>query len=175
MSFHFTNLRHQLKTINTFKPCLPNQTFDGRINFHGSKRTVELYTPGPGHTDSDIILKLTTEKTAFIGDLGFFKTHPYLGSSTPEKWVATLDELAASEIETFVPGHGPIGTKEDVLALKNYILTCKKMAAEVVDCGGSQEDAASQPMPDFSKDWAGFGRFESSMRFLYQMEKKNEQ
>jgi cyclase len=166
--------RHQLKTLATFKPCLPKQTFDGHISFHGSKRTVELCTPGPGHTDSDIILKLPTEKIAFIGDLGFFKTHPYLGSSTPEKWTATLDELAASEIETFIPGHGPVGTKQDVLALKDYILACKKLAAEVVQSGGCEEEAASQPMPDFSKDWAGFGRFERTMRFLYQQEKKNE-
>ena len=165
---------HQFKTLANFKPCLPNQTFNGNITFHGSKRQGELSTPGAGHTDSDIILKIPAQKIAFIGDLGFFQTHPYLGSSAPEKWVATLDELAASDFETFVPGHGPVGSREDILGLKEYILSCKKLAAKVVQSGGSEEDAAHQPLPAFSKDWAGFGRFERSIRFLYQLEKKNE-
>ena len=30
------------------------------------------------------------------------------------------------------------------------------------------DDAANQNVPDFASDWAGFGRFESSMRYLYQ-------
>ena len=42
------------------------------------------------------------------------------------------------------------------------------MTAAVVNCGGSEDDAASQPVPDFASEWAGYGRFERSMRYLYQ-------
>lgn len=125
-------------------------------------------TLGVGHTVCDTILVLPEDKIAFIGDLGFFKTHPYLGDCNPEEWIATLDELAVSKINIFVPGHGPVGTKADLQALKTYILTLQALTASVVNCGGSEDDAASQPVPDFASDWAGFGRFERSMRYLYQ-------
>jgi len=166
--------RHEFEHMRSVRPQLPDQTFDGHLAFHGPQdgdgphRKIAVFTPGAGHTQSDIVLNLPNEAIAFIGDLGFFSTHPFLGSSTPDKWVATLDALAASETETFVPGHGPIGKKEDLIALKEYILALQEMAADVVRRGGSEDEAAAQPVPEFSSDWAGFGRFERSMRFLYQ-------
>jgi glyoxylase-like metal-dependent hydrolase (beta-lactamase superfamily II) len=162
-------VRHQYLNLGSLKPAYPDQTFDGRVVFHGSVRQVVLYTPGAGHTESDAILALPADSVAFIGDLGFFRTHPYLGDSTPEKWITTLEALAAGEIGVFVPGHGPVGTKEDLIALKNYIRALDKLAAEVVEAGGSEEDAVRQPLPDFADNWAGFGRFERSMRFLYRL------
>ena len=159
--------RHEYEQLRTIRPQLPDQTFDGQVVFHGPDRHVKIYSAGAGHTASDVVLVLPDESIAFIGDLGFFQTHPYLGSSTPEKWIATLDELAASEISTFVPGHGPLGTREDLLILKEYILALQALVADVVARGGSEAEALAQPMPKFSENWAGFGRFERSLRFLY--------
>jgi cyclase len=162
-------VRHQYLNLGSVKPACPDLTFDGRIVFNGSMRQAVLYTPGAGHTESDAILALPADSVAFIGDLGFFRSHPYLGDSTPEKWIATLEALATGEIGTFVPGHGPVGTKEDLIALKNYIRALDKLAAEVVESGGSEKDAVRQPLPDFAENWAGFGRFERSMGFLYRL------
>lgn len=162
-------VRHQHLNLGSLEPVCPDQTLDERVVFHGPMRKVVLYTPGAGHTESDAILALPADSVAFIGDLGFFHTHPYLGDSTPEKWVANLEALATGEIGAFVPGHGPVGTKEDLIALKNYIRALEKLAAEVVESGCSEEDAVRQPLPDFAENWAGFGRFERSMRFLYRL------
>ena len=162
-------LRHQLRNLKSVVPVTASQTFDGRVVFHGSKRTADLYTPGPGHTQSDAVLQLPDDGIAFIGDLGFFQTHPYLGDSLPEKWVLTLDLMADSYIETFVPGHGPVGTKSDLLALRDYIIALEKSAADVAASGGTKDDAASQREPEISKGWSGFGRLEGAMRYLFQM------
>ena len=77
--------------------------------------------------------------------------------------------MADSQIETFVPGHGPIGTWRDLLALRDYILALDKLAAGVAESGGTEDQAASQSPPEFSETWAGFGCFEGAMRFLYQL------
>jgi len=162
-------LRHQVQNLESVVPVTASQTFDGRVVFHGSKRTAELFTPGPGHTQSDAVLQLPNDGIAFIGDLGFFQTYPYLGDCLPVKWAANLELMADSQTETFVPGHGPIGTRRDLLALRDYILALDKLAAGAVESGGTEDQAASQSPPEFSKTWAGFGRFEGAMRFLYQL------
>jgi len=159
--------RHEYEQLRLIRPQLPDQTFDGQLVFHGPDRRVRVYSSGKGHTISDVVLVLPEDAIAFIGDLGFFQTHPYLGSSTPDKWIATLDEFAASEITTFVPGHGPLGTRDDLLAVKEYILAIQALVVEVVARGGSEAEVLAQPVPEFSENWAGFGRFERSMRFLY--------
>jgi glyoxylase-like metal-dependent hydrolase (beta-lactamase superfamily II) len=161
-------VRHQLQNLQSVKPATASQTYDGKVVFHGSKRTAELYTPGPGHTQSDAVLQLPDDRIAFIGDLGFFQTHPYLGDSLPAKWVATLELMADSQLETFVPGHGPVGTRGDLLALRAYILALDELASGIARSGGTEDIAASQPPPEFSKGWAGFGRFDGAMRFLFQ-------
>ncbi len=169
LSWTMVIVRHQYFNLGSFKPTVPDLTFDGRIIFHGSKRKAVLYSPGAGHTDSDAILSIPDDSIAFIGDLGFFHTHPYLGDSTPEKWIETLEGMIAGEIGVFVPGHGPVGTKDDLKAIIKYIQALEVLATAVVGKDGREEDAAGQPLPDFSKDWNGFGRFERSMRFLYRL------
>ncbi|MFC1997134.1 MBL fold metallo-hydrolase [Chloroflexota bacterium] len=160
--------QHEYENLTDTTPLLPNQSFDSNLDIYGTDALVKIRTLGIGHTVCDTILVLPEDRIAFIGDIGFFKTHPYLGNSSPEKWVAILDDLAVSKTSIFVPGHGPVGTKADLLALKAYLLHLQAMVAAVVNCGGSEDDAASQPIPDFASEWAGFGRFEGSMRYLYQ-------
>jgi len=160
--------QHEYQNLKETNLYLPNQSFDSKLDIYGVDALVKIMTLGAGHTDCDTILVLPEDKIAFIGDLGFFGTHPYLGDCTPEKWINTLDDLAASKFRIFIPGHGSVGTKADLLALKAYIITLQAMAAEVVARGGSEDEAAAQSVPEFAADWDGFGRYERSMRFLYQ-------
>ena len=168
LSWSLTIEQHEYQNLAATNLHFPNQSFDSKLDIYGTDALVKIMTLGAGHTTSDTIMVLPEDRIAFIGDLGFFQTHPYLGGSNPEKWVAILDELAVSKLNIFIPGHGPVGTKADLQALKTYILTLQAMVAAVVNCGGSEDDAASQPVPDFAANWAGFGRYEHSMRYLYQ-------
>jgi glyoxylase-like metal-dependent hydrolase (beta-lactamase superfamily II) len=158
---------HHLENLRTFKPTLPDQAFEGRVTFHGTKRRVDLYTPGAGHSGSDAILELPDDSIAFIGDLGFFQTHPYLGDSNPDKWMTTLEKLAAAGFATYVPGHGHLGTAQDLLQLKEYLSALQELVAILVEFPAESVDLDHQPAPAFSQDWAGFGRFERSIRYLY--------
>ena len=159
--------RHEYESLDKTVIELPNQSFDSGMDIYGANALVKIMSLGTGHTDCDTILMLPEDRIAFIGDLGFFKTHPYLGDSNPEKWVAVLDELATSKMNVFVPGHGPIGTKADLISLKSYIISLQSMVAGVVNSGGSEDDAASQPIPEFAADWAGCGRL--SRQFANQL------
>lgn len=166
--------QHKFGILETTELHIPNNSFNTKLDIYGESSLVSLYSMGAGHSSDDAILVLPDDRIAFIGDLGFFNTHPYLGDSDPKRWIAILDELIATKINIFVPGHGPVGTKANLLALKEYILSLQSLVTDVVMRGGNEDAAAAQPIPEFASHWAGIGRFEKSMRFLYQRYKNRD-
>lgn len=162
--------RHVLASLPTLEFRLPNQTFEGTLVFHGPKRRVELLTEGKGHTDSDAYLVLPEERIMFMGDLGFFQTQPFMGSCDPAAWMAQLESMQQSNVETFVPGHGPLGTKADIALQMEYITALEELVAQVIQEGGSVEKALQWPLPAQFDGWlvGEMARFERNVRSSYE-------
>ena len=162
-------LSNELEALPTLTLRFPNQTFEEKMVFHGTGRTVELLTWSGGHSSSDAFLLLPTERIAFMGDLGFFQFHLPLMAGDPQTLMTILERLIELDLETFVPGHGPLGSKADVILQKRYIAALEELAAQVVEAGGSVDEAARQPIPSPFDTWSqGIGLFEDNMRFLHQ-------
>jgi len=160
--------RHSLQALPTLEPTLPNQTFEGKIIFHGKRRSAELIATGKGHTESDCILSLPQDRVAFIGDLGFFQSQPFMPYGSPPEWIALLESMSTWDIDTFVPGHGPLGGKVDLDLEARYIRTLEDMVQRVVQAGGAVEDALRQLLPAPFDSWQSMGhRFESNVRASY--------
>ena len=161
--------RYVLQSLPTLDFRLPNQTFEGELVFHGTQRRAELLTEGRGHTDSDAYLVLPEERMLFMGDLGFFQSQPFMAYCDPEAWIAQLESMQQSNIETFVPGHGPLGTKADIALQGAYIKALEELVAQVIQQGGSVEEALQQPLPAPFDDWrkGEMDRFERNVRSSY--------
>lgn len=163
------HLRHNLEALPFLEPSLPDQTFDGKIVYHGSQRSVELVATGKGHTQSDCVLLLPQDSVAFIGDLGFFQTQPFMASCSPADWLSLLDEMNDWEIETFVPGHGPLGGKADLVQEAAYIRALEDMVGGVVQAGGSLEEALRISLPEPFRAWQAVGsRFDVNVRASFE-------
>lgn len=134
---------------------LPNITFEGSLVMHGSRRRVELLTLA-GHTDSDLVLILPDDKIAFMSDLLFVNYHPYLPGCSPEIFRKSLREVGELGVQTFVPGHGPVGSLSDLLLLDRYIQTLESVAREMVKAGKPLEEIRLQPVPPPFDDWSLF-------------------
>lgn len=144
----------------------PDITFEQRVVFHGSKRSVELLSYGIGHTSDDTILYLPGDRVIFMGDLLFIGMHPFLVDSDPDAWCTILEEIGKIDFGVAVPGHGPLGTQEDIMAVHTYIVALKKLAQKVVDEGGSVDDAAAANIPSAYAEWTGLA-FPDNMRVLF--------
>lgn len=161
--------RYIAAALPTLTFRLPDLTFAQELVLHGTQRVVELRTFENGHTPSDVFLVLPGERIAFMGDLAFFQEHPFMADSDPQGWITLLEKMEESELETFAPGHGPLGTQADITLLKQYIATLEKLAEQVVQAGGSADEAAQQPVPAPFDAWLkGLTRFEINMRTLHQ-------
>lgn len=157
--------RHALDALPTLEPTLPNQTFEDQIVFHGSKRSAELIATGQGHTESDCILTLPQDRVAFIGDLGFFQVQPFTPSGFPTEWELRLADMATWELETFVPGHGPLGGKADLILEADYIRALEDLVLRTVRAGDTVEEALRQTLPPPFDAWQVVGqRFEANVR-----------
>jgi glyoxylase-like metal-dependent hydrolase (beta-lactamase superfamily II) len=170
---YITRQRHTLQALPTLVPILPNQTFEGKIVFYGARRSAELIATDKGHTESDCILKLPQDRVAFIGDLGFFQSQPFMPYSSPPDWLALLDDLAGWDIDAFVPGHGPVGSKADVALEARYIRALEDLVQRVVQAGGAVEDALGQTLSPPFDSWQVVGRrFEANVRASYERQRQ---
>jgi glyoxylase-like metal-dependent hydrolase (beta-lactamase superfamily II) len=96
-------------------PVFPTDVFDERVERAGA--VVE--TLGGGHTESDAFLWF--EDTVFTGDLVVVGRHPWVGHGDVEHWLEILDAFEARRPRVIVPGHGPVGSVEDIPPLRRYL------------------------------------------------------
>lgn len=157
------------KSHSELKTRLPNIAFERKLTIHGTERTVELL-PLAGHTASDIVLYLPEEKIAFMGDLLFVKSHPYLASGSPEQWKQALEKVETLGIQIAVPGHGPVGRSADLATMSQYIHTLESIVANVMKSGKPVEQAFLEPVPSPFDTWLSPDNFfVTNLEFLYKL------
>lgn len=112
-------LKNFVKPEVSFKT--PDLAFEKEIILYGSKRNLHLTAYDAAHSPGDVIAYLPDDNICFMGDLLFAERHPWLGAGNPERLKSILEELLSYNIEYFVPGHGCLSTKKDVLLEIQYI------------------------------------------------------
>jgi glyoxylase-like metal-dependent hydrolase (beta-lactamase superfamily II) len=121
-------------------------------------------------TDDDAVLLLPEDKIAFIGDVGFFDSQPFLGFCEIDLYRKQMVFFQDSDYRVLVPGHGPVGNYQDDIELQiKYLDVMEDLVGEVVQRGGSFEEAMQITLPKPFDKWlmGGMGRFESNVRYLF--------
>ena len=111
--------------INTF--FHPQITFTSGVKVHDGDLFVELKHCG-GHTSCSSYAYFPHEKVLFVGDLIFAEQWPWAGDPTcnPDHWINALEEIMKLDIETAIPGHGPIVMKEEIEIYLNFLRDLRK-------------------------------------------------
>jgi cyclase len=77
-----------------------------RIDLGGLTVVIESH---PGHTPTDLILRIPDRDIVFTGDLLFYRDYPVAIDANMRAWRKTLDMFNGySSKMRFVPGHGPV-------------------------------------------------------------------
>jgi glyoxylase-like metal-dependent hydrolase (beta-lactamase superfamily II) len=138
---------------NGIVPTLPTRTFDGELTLQVGSKTVELHQFAPAHTRGDLVAYVPEDRTAFAGDLLFIEGHPIIWAGPVENWIAACDRMLGWDLETVVPGHGPITDKAGIRTLRDYFIYVRNESRKRFDAGMGYEEAARDiSLRDFS-DW----------------------
>jgi len=117
----------------------PVMTVDESLDLEDESRPLRLLYLGRGHTDGDLVLFLPQEKIAFVGDLFFNSALPNTQDAFVLDWIQTSKEILKLDAETFVPGHGEAGTREDLKNFVRYLEELKEWVQPAVARGDSIE------------------------------------
>lgn len=121
---------------------LPTRTFEGRLEVEVGGRVIELIEVGPAHTKGDTIAVVPDAKTVYTGDILFIGGTPIVWAGPLSNWVAACDLLLGLDVDTVVPGHGPITDKAGVVGVRDYLAFVESSAAQHHAAGTDAWDAA---------------------------------
>jgi glyoxylase-like metal-dependent hydrolase (beta-lactamase superfamily II) len=145
----------------------PTRTFERELTLEVGSKTVLLTNLGPAHTEADTIVFVPADRLVFTGDLLFNQGHPIVWDGPIANWIAACDHILALDVETVVPGHGPITDKRAVANLKGYFAFVMAEARARLEAGMGWEDAANDIALDGFRGWGEAERIVANVRAAY--------
>jgi cyclase len=121
---------------------LPTRTFDDRLDIDVAGRVVELIEVGPAHTEGDVIVHVPDAATVYTGYILFIGGTPIVWAGPLSNWVAACDLMLAMDVQTVVPGHGPITDRDGIVEVRDYLAFVDTEATGRHDAGIDAFDAA---------------------------------
>lgn len=165
----------QLDALPEQQICYPELIFEGCMSFEGSRRSVELIATGGSHTPGDCYLSLHDECLVFTADLCFFDTQPYILDGSIDSWLEQLDLLLESCNTIFVPGHGPIGTKDHLQRQVDYMRLLQHWVTAAVQERQPLETVLQHALPEPFASWpANPQRFAANASAIYERAKRED-
>jgi glyoxylase-like metal-dependent hydrolase (beta-lactamase superfamily II) len=98
----------------------PTETFEARLELQVGTKQIMLFEVGPAHTSGDTLVYVPGDKVVFTGDILFSNGHPVMWAGPVSNWIRACETILSLDVETIVPGHGPITDKQAVARLKGY-------------------------------------------------------
>ncbi len=146
---------------------LPTRTFDRELRLRMGSKTLELVNVGPAHTGGDTMVHVPADRTVFTGDILFIDSHPVIWDGPITNWIAACDKILSWDVETIVPGHGPITDKAGVRRFRGYLVYIRDEARKRFDAGLDPEEAARDISLDPYSDWLDSERLVANVAALY--------
>jgi cyclase len=147
------------------QPGLPQITFadDAQVFLDGKQ--VEAHHVGRGHTNGDSVIYFPSERVLHTGDLFVNGTAPFIDYSAHGsivEWDKTIEKVLQYDVDTVIPGHGPVAKKADLAKWRQTLVTLRTRVKSA--CAGGAADAGKRidakdlgmgATPNFDRSIAG--------------------
>ena len=146
---------------------LPTKTFEDELILKVGDKEVHLIEVGPAHTLGDTLVYIPADRVVFTADILFIGGHPIIWAGPTSNWLRACDRILAMDVETIVPGHGPITDKKGVVEVKGYLEYIYQEARKRYDAGMSDQEAARDINMDRYATWTDGERLAVNVASIY--------
>lgn len=146
---------------------MPTRTFSGELSLKVGDKAVELVEVGPAHTQGDILVHVPGDRTVFTGDILFIEGTPLMWAGPVSNWIDACERICAMQVDTIVPGHGPVTDKAGVRRVADYLAYVDAEARKRFEAGLSVREAVRDiALGDFA-NWGDAERIAVNVDSLY--------
>lgn len=157
------------------KAALPVVTFSDTLSFYLNGDTIRSIHVANAHTDGDAIIFFRKANVVHMGDTFFNGFYPFIDVSTGGSLAGMIRAanraLAASNAGTrFIPGHGPLATRADLVRYRDMLVTVRDRVSRLVAQRRSlRQVIAARPLADLDGKWGqGFLKPEQFLSIVYE-------
>lgn len=168
------NVRGRLVAGDSPASALPVITYDDDVTVHFNGEDITLIHMPRGHTDTDSVVMFESSNVIHMGDHFFNGAFPFVdiaSGGTVQGYLSNLEKaLSWIDDETAViPGHGPLGTKADLLAFYNAVKDTSTAIRVMKSQQMSQEEAVEAGLDAEYESWGqGFINEQRWIETVYQ-------
>jgi glyoxylase-like metal-dependent hydrolase (beta-lactamase superfamily II) len=136
------------------KLTLPDVTFEKHIDIHLGGKVAQLIYFGPAEVPGDAFVYFPHVKALATG--GAYTTRHWTAfGQTPsvEQWIAVLRRIMQMDVNFFLPGHGDVGTKQDVQVAIGFLTDLQTGVKDAIDKGMNEEQTVKALTFPQYKNW----------------------
>jgi glyoxylase-like metal-dependent hydrolase (beta-lactamase superfamily II) len=139
--------------------ALPVITFSDTITFYTNDDTVRTFHVANAHTDGDAIIFFTRANAVHMGDTFLNGRYPLIDVSTGGSLIGMIrasdQALAMTNADTrFIPGHGPLGTRSDLLRYRAMLVTTRERVGKLIAQHRTlRQILDAKPLADLDAEW----------------------
>ena len=138
--------------------AVPDITFSDRMTVELGGKRVELIYTGRNHSDNSIVMLFPEERTLFAVDFVSVKRLPFrnLSDAYYPDWIDSLRRVERLDFDILAPGHGAMGTKQDVADHRRYHEDLYDAVVVAARAGQSLEQMQASITLENYKDWGAW-------------------
>jgi glyoxylase-like metal-dependent hydrolase (beta-lactamase superfamily II) len=169
---HRNTLKHLSETTHvdawnwTFEPvpenARPTLVIDDKRTFSFAGTTIQVENFGGGHTDGDLWVYFKEADVLALGDTFWNGFYPYIDNEdggSIDGAIKWADKAVARTTDhtIVIPGHGPVGSRTELIAFRDMLVTVRSNVAALKRQGKSLDEiVAAKPTAAFDAVWGNF-------------------
>jgi glyoxylase-like metal-dependent hydrolase (beta-lactamase superfamily II) len=114
-----------------------------------------------------VIAYVPDARTVYTGDILFIGGTPIVWAGPLTNWINACDLMLGMDIETVVPGHGPLTDKAGIVQVRDYLSFVQHEATARFEAGMDAWDAARDIALNGFDSWGESGRISVNVDSVY--------
>ena len=135
-------------------PGLPQISFENDLQVSLGEDNVEAFHFGRAHTNGDSVVLFKAQRVLSTGDMcvrgdEFPPLIDYSAGGSIMEWTNTLDNVLKLDFDTIIPGHGPVGSKQDLVVFRNLLERTRNRVHELNAANKSKDEIGNMLLTEF--------------------------